>query len=381
MRKKHPRVLLALGWYEERVHRGIAQSALTAGWHLCADATREKIIPWGWKGDGILAWLASGDDFAEFVCKANLPTVDFSLRRRELPFSHVLTDQAAAAGLVADHFITRGFTNYLYYSGQEIWVFKEAGDAFASALDGVGLKCERLSWRDAGSTSDTRAHWKEKRRWLAQRLKKLPKPLAVFTSTDYCALEIVEICEEIGFSVPEDVSVVGMGNCLPAVDAMRTPISSVDQNFEVLGYRGAELLDRLMHGNPAPSSPIRIPPKGLVTRKSSDLMALNHPQLARCMRFIWENCHLPIGVDDLAHAAGMSRSGLHKSFLQHFYRAPGAELHRVRIESAKKLLADFNMKLSEVAERSGYQNANSFWVAFRQATGMTPKQYRASVAI
>ena len=374
------RVLLVLGWYEEQVHSGIAQYALKAGWHLCADATREKSIPWGWQGDGILAWLASGDDFAEFVCEANLPTVDFSYRRRELPFPRVLTDQAAAAELVADHFITRGFKNYIYYCEQEIWVFKEAGDAFINALDRVGLKCERLIGTDAGPATNTRDHWKEKRRWLAQRLKKIPKPLAVFTSTDYSALEIVEICEENGFSVPEDVSVMGMGNCLPAVEAMHTPISSVDQNFEVLGYRAAELLDRLMQGKPGPAAPIRIPPKGLVSRKSSDLMALNHPQLARCMRFIWENCHRPIGVDDLAEVAGMSRSGLHKSFLQHFYRTPGAELHRVRIESAKKLLADFNLKLGEVSERSGYQNANSFWIAFRKATGMTPKQYRASVS-
>ena len=39
MRKKHPRVLLALGWYDQRVHLGITQHALQAGWHLCADVT------------------------------------------------------------------------------------------------------------------------------------------------------------------------------------------------------------------------------------------------------------------------------------------------------------------------------------------------------
>jgi len=40
-------------------------------------------------------------------------------------------------------------------------------------------------------------------------------------------------------------------------------------------------------------------------------------------------------------------------------------------------LAQTGMKLDEIAEKSGYQNANSFWVAFRQTTGLSPKQYQA----
>jgi LacI family transcriptional regulator len=62
---------------------------------------------------------------------------------------------------------------------------------------------------------------------------------------------------------------------------MRTPISSVDQNFEPLGYRGAELLDQLMHGKPPPPEPLRIPPAGLIARKSSDLLAVSHPGVAQ----------------------------------------------------------------------------------------------------
>ena len=43
--KKLPRVLLALGWYDHRVHQGITKYALQAGWHLSADVTKEKVIP------------------------------------------------------------------------------------------------------------------------------------------------------------------------------------------------------------------------------------------------------------------------------------------------------------------------------------------------
>ncbi len=56
----------------------------------------------------------------------------------------------------------------------------------------------------------------------------------------------MEICENLGLRVPDDVSIVGTDNSLLAVEAMHTPISSVDTNLELVGYRGAELLDALM---------------------------------------------------------------------------------------------------------------------------------------
>ena len=60
MPKNQKRVLLALGWYDYRVHQGIEKYAQEHGWNLYADFAREKVIPWGWEGDGILAWLGAG---------------------------------------------------------------------------------------------------------------------------------------------------------------------------------------------------------------------------------------------------------------------------------------------------------------------------------
>ena len=381
MPKQHPRVLLALGWYEHRLHQGIAKYALEAGWHLCADVTKEKIIPWGWEGDGILAWLGADEGLARFVVEAKLPTVDFSCRRLELPFSRVLIDDDASARLVAEHFLVRGFNHFMYYSAQNNWAFDRHGEAFVEILRQAGRNCAWIRWHQSPAFTTGHTQWKDKRRWLASELKKTPKPLALFAATDDHALEVVEVCESIGVSVPEEVSVVGMDDSLPAVEAMSTPISSVDQNFTTLGYRGAELLGRLMHGKAPPPKPIRVPPTGLIARKSSDLLAVNHPGLARSLRYLWTNYSKPIGVDDLARVSGMSRSGLHQAFIDIIGRPPGSELHRVRLENAKKMLTQSKMKLEEIAERCGYQSGNSFWVAFRQATGMSPKQYQKQFCV
>ncbi len=381
MPKKHPRVLLALGWYEPRLHMGIAKFALEAGWHLCADVTKEKVIPWGWEGDGILAWLGANEELARFVVEAKLPTVDFSRRRPELPFPRVLIDDSAAGQLVTEHFLVHGFRHFMYYSAQDNWAFERRGEMFTETLKKAGHDCTWIRWHQSSAYSTGHLQWSDKRRWLAHELKKAPKPLAVFAATDDHALEVVEVCETIKLSVPEQVGVVGVDNSLMAVDAMATPISSIDQNFSALGYRGAELLNQLMRGKSRALKTILIPPTGLIPRKSSDLLAINHDGLARCLRHIWENYQKPIGIDDLAKIAALSRAGLFKAFVKKIGRTPGNELLRVRMENAKRLLAQPQMKMAEIAELCGYQNPNSFWIAFKQATGRSPRQYQKQFCI
>jgi transcriptional regulator GlxA family with amidase domain len=139
------------------------------------------------------------------------------------------------------------------------------------------------------------------------------------------------------------------------------------------------LLDELIRGRKLPRKPIRVPAAGLVIRKSSDLLAVSHKGVANSLRFIWEHCHEPIGVADLVGAAAMSQRGLHKAFLLHLGRSPGQELHRVRIERAKRLLRESAHKVEVLASMCGYRSANSFAVAFKQAEGVSPSQYRETV--
>jgi LacI family transcriptional regulator len=374
--KRQKRVLIALGWYDYRVHRGIEKFAQEHGWHLSTNFAREKVIPWGWAGDGILAWLGAGDDLAEFVTVAKKPTVDFSFRRPHLQFPRVLEDHANAAQLVAEHFLSRGFRNFVFYSDAENWSYEERGQGFIDALKLSGHSCEWLRWHQSPAYRVDREQWSRKRKWLLAQMQRATKPLAVFAANDEQALDVLETCQAAGIAIPEQIAIVGAENYLLAPDAMLTPISSVDTNLEQLGYSGAALLDKLMNGGRPPPQPIRVPAAGLIARKSSDLLAVNHKGVANSLRFIWEHFHEPISVKDLVGVAAMSRRGLHKAFLENLGRTPGQELQRVRIERAKRLLGESDHKVEIVAGMCGFQSANSFCVAYKQATGMSPKHFR-----
>jgi LacI family transcriptional regulator len=376
MKTQHKRVLLALGWYDYRLQVGIERYAQEHGWSLSSNYARERVIPWGWDGDGILAWLGAGDDLAKFVTSARKPTVDLSLRRPQFRCSRVLEDHTRAAQLAADHLQDRGVKHFAFYSDTANWAYDERGTAFVSALKRAGHNCPWWRRHQSKDFRPGRGEWQRRLKWLARMLRQCEQPLGILAANDQMALEVLEACELAALSVPEQVAIVGIGNYLLAADAMNIPISSVDTNLELLGYRGAASLDELMHGAAIPPRPLRIPPKALVVRKSSDLLALNHPNIARALRFIWEHSNEPICVGDVVQAAAMSRRGLHLAFLQQVGRTPGDEIRRVRLELAKQRLMDTEEKVESVAMSCGYQSANSFCVAFKQATGRSPGQFR-----
>lgn len=373
-------VLLALGWYDHRLLQGISAYAAQHHWHLAASSiTHEQhAIPVGWKGDGVLAWLAAGDELADFVVSLKRPTVDMSLRRAHLKFPRVIQDHAKTGQMVADHFLSRGFRSFVYYSHTANWSNEGRGRGFEHALRTGGHVCTWLRWHEAHENSRGPGEWTSRRNWLAKHLKGLAKPVAVFAANGSLATEVCEICDQAGLQVPNDVAVVGIADYLLSVAGSYHEISTVDTNLEEQGYQAAALLDRIMNGEKPPADPILIAPARVVVRKSSDLMAVSHSRVSRGLQFIAEKFTGDISVEDVARAAGMSRRGLHQAFLDHVGRTPGDQIRITRIECAKKLLVETNEKVESVARLSGYPNTNTFFIAFRKAMSQTPAEFRTA---
>ncbi len=377
IKKKHPHVLVALGWYDHRLLQGIATYATEHSWHLAAHSIiHEKVIPWGWEGDGVLAWLAADDELARFVVSVKRPTVDFSLRRAELPFAHVVQDHALTGRMVAGHFLERGLRHFASYADSENWSQVQRGESFARHLRQNGHACETWRWNDWGAPVSQRGIWAARRRWLMQRLRCAPKPLGLFALNGSLAVEAHELCADAGLGVPHEVAIVGIDDYLLSVGAHSSHVSGVDTRLEEQGYRGAELLERMMRSGKTPSRPLRIAPSRVVTRKSSDVLAVPHEGVCRALRHIFNHFAEPLAMHDIAAAAGMSERSLHLAFTRHLGSTPGVKLIQARIEHASRLLASTNEKIECIAARSGYPSLNAFFMAFKKATGRTPAGFR-----
>lgn len=374
---KQKSVILALGWHDHRLLNGIATYAAEHNWHIsAASITKELVIPWGWDGDGVLAWLAGNEELCKFVVSLEKPTVDFSLRRANLPFAHVAQDHLECARMAADHFLRRGFRNFMFYSDSENWTFEERGSGFVRVLAEQGHECTWLKWHTHKSFRKGRGEWSTRRAWLADQIRRAEKPLAVFTANGTLAVEMLEVCEMAGIAIPKDVALIGIEDDLLLPQSTQRPITAVEPNFEELGYQGAAWLDRLMRGGATPAKPVRVPPSRIIARQSTDITAVSHEGLAKALHFIASHFSESIAIDHVARYAGMSRRGLHQAFVVNLDRTPGEHLRSTRIEHARRLLSETDQKVETVAAASGYASVNNFFIAFKQSCGMPPAEFR-----
>src|ERR1700749_5097824 len=86
----------------------------------------------------------------------------------------------------------------------------------------------------------------------------------------------------------------------------------------------------------------------------------------------------PIGIDDMAAAAGLSRAHFSREFSRTFGESPKAYLMTRRLESAATLLRNTDRPVSEICLDVGLVGLGSFTGSFKRHFGKTPTDYRAS---
>lgn len=382
-------VLLLLGSHNHELHTGIAQYAREANWILDDSFTMVGLAPVWWRGDGILALITNPKDAEAQRHFPNLPLVDLSkgwiadsmprrFRAAGQGRPRVLYDNTLIGKLAAEHFLERGFKHIALLNAGNYWMEKERLPSFREAVEAGGARFHEVPYYRCFPSSSPRplgdhlaAH-----RWLTQTLRELPKPLGIANPGDRVALRVLRACDDAGLSVPDEVAVLGCHNEPLVCDYAPVPLSSVDDDQESIGYEGARLLDRLMDGERAPREPILIPPKGVVTRASTNILAVSDPKVGRGLRFIAEHFREPISTPEVAAAAGLSRSALDRSFLDHIGRSAAQEIMHVRIEEAKRLLLETTLKAHEVAAQAGFSSMVHFSEAFLRVVGTRPSAFR-----
>lgn len=371
-------VLLALGSYDHRTHRGVARYAGEHHWHLNSEMCRSGRLPHGWSGEGILTALDGRGDLVRFIHAATVPVVDLALNRQDLPLPRVVGDHHRIGVLAAEHFLERGFRHFAWHANDTRPVAELRRRGFADTLARQGLTCEAWIWQPgARRPSD---HWRAKSRWLVQRLQAMPKPAAVFAFRDADAANVLDACLEAGFAVPEEIAILGVDDNDLVCESVRIPLSSVQHDLEGLGYRGAALLDALMRGQPAPRQPMLIPPKGIAARRSTDVLAVHHEPSRRALGFLREHYSRNVGVADVVESSGLARRRLEQTFRQQVGRSIHQELARVRLAKVKELLLETKLPVTEIARRTGFTTPQYLNHVFRGATGLPPRRFRVAAA-
>lgn len=99
-------------------------------------------------------------------------------------------------------------------------------------------------------------------------------------------------------------------------------------------------------------------------------------QVKKVTTYMRERLGAPIGLDDLAGVAGLSRFHFCTAFREATGSTPHEWLVRLRIERARQLLGDLKLSITDIGLAVGYETPSSFAAAFRKVVGTTPTAYR-----
>jgi LacI family transcriptional regulator len=363
-----------------RMIRGIGRYAQEqGGWDIWLEQRCQHApgrLPPGWRGDGIIARVA---DRAMGRYLAGAPGAVVNVSSARIPgvqFATVTADLRAAARLAAGHLLDQGFRHFGYFAPLGLSYVEIHYHSFVENLTEAGMDCSLFpARRGKGPNAAWRRRQNDLRRWL----KGLPKPVAVLTWTSDRGREVLYACRALGLLVPEQVAVMGGDEDSLLCETCNPPLSGVALTSERIGYEAAALLDRLLHGQRCPEEPILIEPTRVVVRQSTDTLAIDDHDLAQAVAFIRVHAATPIQVSDVLRAVSVSRSWLERRFQEALGRSPAEEIRRVRLERTKQLLADTDMPVPQVAAASGFGSREYLAYAFKQATGLTPREFRKRV--
>lgn len=357
--------------------QGIAEySRLHGPWifytHVSADK-KKNVSSWlrDCGADGVIAPDAREN---KELLNAGLPAIVYRIARRRIPhLPAIIADNATIGRMAAEHLLERGFRHFAYCGLKNRPWSGERGESFAGRVRqaGFGLHTFRISSRLGGWRSFEGAQ-----HGLAEWLKALPKPVGLMAGNDVCGSYVIEACRIASLQVPDEVAVIGVDNDELVCGLTDPPMSSIALATQKAGYEAAGLLDRLMAGVKMAGQIILVRATHIVTRPSTDILAIEDRAVAEAIRFIRRGAEKALQVTDVVDHVAMSRRNLELRFHRVLGRSIYGEIKRVRTHRIIRMLCETDLSISEIARKLGHASDKHIARYFRQQTGMSLKEYR-----
>ncbi len=364
----HPTV-----WSQTRFLRGISESGPPRGW--CIRVVRvgsflRDLVDAGTRFDGALACTPEPAD-AMLLRQLAPHGVGLGSPQRDWCGATVDSDDQAVGEAAAAHLLERGFRNVGLIADQFGLAYgEERARGFQRFLQRHGVTPRVYPYPVGVSRwilADSFVHW----------LREGGLPVAIFGVDDLVAAPVLRACVLAGLRVPQEVAVLGAENLDEVRFTTSPPLSSVDIPFEQIGFRAAEALHAMMSGrDPAPRKTL-ITPTSVVTRASTDALAVNDALLTRAYAYLRQHSAQGVTVADLERHLHASRRQIERRMAEGWGCSPMEMIQRIRVAEAKRLLAHTDRTMDDIAQAAGFSGARALLKQFKRQVRLTPAAFRA----
>lgn len=324
-----------------------------------------------WDVDGIIIYLGTRKDY-DAVQPIKVPIVNIGSAFEDLKIPSVRPDNEDIGRAAAEHLISKGLNNFACVSIADHAGAEKRVRGFLSVVTAAGTSHRFIDTIKLRSRTPEEVDRIALMRWLAE----LPKPAGVMVFNDQYAQAVVEAARRSKFRIPEEIALISVDNDDLLCTITNPQLSSVDSAADRIGYSAAELLNGLMHGKHPPAAPVLVPHRGVVPRRSTDVLALEDPEVLAAMRFIRQQPVDQLNIENVLTVVSISRRTLERRFAQSIGRTVYDEIRNRRIEHGKFLLSRTKMPVEEIGTACGFKHLSHFSNAFEKATGVRPRKFR-----
>jgi LacI family transcriptional regulator len=320
--------------------------------------------------------------FDAVIAQPSLPAQERVLRRLKIPVVLMGTQMRGVPGVVADEeAIGRMAFDALRGIGAKRFAFcgvhqaefsERRGDAFEAAAIRAGLPYRRY-YGTVYPHMDRDPH---AARPFQEWMRHLRVPTGLFVAVSEYALEILHQCRQLGRKVPDELSILAVDDDEILCEFQYPTISAIDQNAYGIGRAAAAMLDKILKGQTVPPNAVKVAPRGVVHRGSTQAIHAAQPWLRKAMELIHVHVEEGLRVDDIVRQISVSRRTLECAFARELGQSVHDAIVAARVEHAKRLLEDTDLKPFQIALRCGFPYASGLSRSFSSTVGMTPAQYR-----
>lgn len=323
-----------------------------------------------WQADGI---IMRNSIISNELLKLKIPSI-LVLHDPQRPGDTpaVITDGIRIAQLAAEHLLNRGLRNFAYCGFDNFYWSDERKKFFKNIIADAGYK----TFIYGEGMPKKYKSWEREQLQMAEWLKTLPKPVGIMTCNDDRGNHVLEACKIANLHVPEEVSVIGVDNDPLVCDLSDPPLTSIALNTESAGYAAAELLDRLMNGEPMQRQEIIVTATHVARRQSTDILAVEDRDVVAAIRFIRQNAKSKIRVNDVVEQTCLSRRSLESRFREILNRSIQEEIRKVRTDLISQMLIETNMSIAEITAMFNFTDSEHISRYFKKEKGISLRDFR-----
>ncbi len=229
-----------------------------------------------WQGSGAIGVMYSQEDREE-AGRLTIPFVSMSISD-DPAICHVRADHRKIGRIAGEHLRSCGFEHFAFYGITESLYAQERLRGFCEAIQ-PHTPAVLTAGSDARATLTLENVSGNLRDWLTA----LPKPVGILAVNDARARAVADASQEAGIRVPDEIAIVGVDNNEVMCEFGSPTLTSIPGNRELIGYRAAEQLDKLMRGEASDADTV-VPPGDIVARESTDIGIFSNPHATTAHR-------------------------------------------------------------------------------------------------